>query len=254
MTVKIHRPERKNSLTTQMYADLANALTHADASDDVKVLVLTGSEGAFTAGNDLDDFVQYPPKSMADPVFRFMSCIAAFTKPLIAAVDGLAIGVGTTMLFHCDLVYISESAKFSMPFVSLGLVSEAGSSLMLPLIAGHQRASEKLLLGEVFTATQAHELGFVNAILPSAEVLAFAQVQAEKLAKLPRGSVTATKALIKRRFVSMEMVNSGSKKDYVQDQINAEADVFIRRVTGPATLEAISAFKEKRKPNFAGKD
>jgi enoyl-CoA hydratase/carnithine racemase len=251
MCVKIHRPERKNSLTSEMYAALAHAVGGAEKDGEVKALVITGSEGVFTAGNDLDDFVQNPPKDIQAPVFQFMTAIAAFSKPLIAAVEGLAIGVGTTMLFHCDLVYIADNAKFAMPFVGLGLVPEAGSSLLFPQLAGHQLASEKLLLGDMFTAVQAEQLGFVNRVLPAAEVLPFAIQQAERLALLPAGSVQGTKALIKRRYAAQK---TNSHEDTMQAQIQAEVELFVRRVTGPATIEAITAFKEKRKPNFIGKD
>lgn len=241
--IVIDRPERKNALTTPMYADLADALDRAQADPQVKVVLLSGAGGVFTAGNDLDDFVANPPRDMDAPVFRFMLTIAACSKPIVAAVEGLAIGVGTTLLLHCDLVYVAEDARFSLPFVGLGLVPEAGSSLLLSRVAGHQRAAEKLLLGDVFTATEAQTLGFINALLPAPQLLAHAQAQATRLARLPAGSVRGTKSLMKE-----------AATQEAQHQIRQEAAVFIERVTGPAMQEAIAAFKGKRKPDFTGRD
>ena len=242
-----HRPERKNSLTSDMYADLCDVFDRAAQDDDVKVLLLSGAAGVFTAGNDLDDFVQNPPRDINSPVFRFVTRLAAFPKPVVAAVEGLAIGIGTTMLLHCDLVYVAENTRFSVPFVNLGLVPEACSSLLMPRVAGHQRAAEKLLFGDIFTAAEAFELGFINRLLPPQEVLAYATGQAERLAQLPGGSVRGTKALMKGRA-------EGSDLDELAERIRQEVDLFCQRVTGPATLEAVAAFKEKRKPDFVGKD
>jgi enoyl-CoA hydratase/carnithine racemase len=250
MHALIQRPERKNSLTAAMYASLCAALERADQDPQVKVLLLSGAGGVFTAGNELVDFVQNPPQDADASVFRFMLALAAFTKPLVAAVEGLAIGVGTTMLLHCDLVYVADNTRFALPFVGLGLVPEAGSSLLLPQTAGHQRASELLLLGDMFSAIQAQELGFVNRVLPAAEVLPFATQQARRLAALPAGSVQGTKALMK----GLSGTQAAGRNGAVAQRIRDEAGVFVRRVTGPATVEAIAAFKEKRKPDFAGKD
>lgn len=247
MHAVFHRPERKNSLTADMYAELCDVFDRAAQDDDVKVLLLSGAAGVFTAGNDLDDFVRNPPKDINAPVFRFVTRLAAFPKPVVAAVEGLAIGIGTTMLLHCDLVYVADNTRFSVPFVNLGLVPEACSSLLLPRVAGHQRAAEKLLLGDIFTAAEAFELGFINRLLPPHEVLAYATGQAQRLAKLPGGSVRGTKALMKGRA-------EGSDQDELAERIRQEVDLFCQRVTGPATLEAVAAFKEKRKPDFAGKD
>ena len=246
MHLVLQRPERKNALTSHMYEDLAAALDRAQADTAVHVVLLYGAQGVFTAGNDLDDFVENKPTSPDASVFRFMRSIAAFNKPVIAAVQGLAIGIGTTMLLHCDLVYVAQNTKFSLPFVNLGLVPEAASSLLLPRLAGHQRAMEKLLFGDVFTADDALALGFVNRVLPADEVLPFAQQQAQRLATLPAGSVRGTKSLAKGR------VGQGSNDAVTR--INEEATLFIQRVGGPATLEAIAAFKAKRKPDFSGKD
>lgn len=151
------------------------------------------------------------------------------------------------MLLHCDLVYVAENTRFSVPFVNLGLVPEACSSLLLPRVAGHQRAAEKLLFGDIFTAAEAFELGFVNRLLPADEVLAFAIRQAERLAQLPGGSVRGTKALMKGWA-------GANDQDELAQRIRQEVDLFCQRVTGPATLEAVAAFKAKRKPDFSGKD
>mgnify|MGYP003417707959 CR=1 FL=1 len=250
MHVVFNRPERKNSLTCEMYSSLCEVLDRAAQQADVKVLMLSGASGVFTAGNDLDDFLQHPPKDADAPVFQFMLRIAAFSKPLVAAVEGLAIGVGTTLLLHCDLVYVAQDTRFALPFVNQGLVPEAGSILLPPRLADHQRATEKLLFGDMFTAAEAMELGFVNRVLPSADVLYYAARQAERLAQLPAGSVRGTKALMKGRAA-----HAGSlMADEVSQRIRAEAGLFVQRVAGPATLEAVLAFKEKRKPNFAGMD
>ena len=247
MHVVFNRPERKNSITSEMYTALSTLLNAAATDPQVKALMLSGASGVFTAGNDLDDFIQNRPENGQAPVFQFMKALAVFPKPLVAAVEGLAIGIGTTMLLHCDLVYVAEDARFSLPFVNLGLVPEAASSLLLTRVAGHQRAIEKLLLGDMFTANEAADLGFVNRVLPAAEVLYHASRQAERLALLPAGSVRATKALVKGNTASRSV-------DEVTQRIEDEAALFVQRVAGPATLEAITAFKEKRKPNFDGKD
>ena len=245
--VVFNRAERKNSITSEMYTALSTQLNSAATDPQIKVLLLSGAAGVFTAGNDLDDFIQNRPEDSQAPVFQFMKALAVFPKPLVAAVEGLAIGIGTTMLLHCDLVYVADSARFSLPFVNLGLVPEAASSLLLTRVAGHQRAMEKLLLGDMFTASEAAELGFINRVLPAAEVLIHATRQAERLALLPAGSVRATKALAKGNTASRTV-------DEVTQRIEDEAALFVQRVAGPATLEAIAAFKEKRKPNFDGKD
>lgn len=240
----LERPERKNALTAAMYDTLAIQLERAAAQREVKVVLLYGAAGVFTAGNDLDDFIENRPENRDAPVFRFMRALAACPKPLIAAVQGLAIGIGTTMLLHCDLVYVADDTRFSLPFVNLGLVPEAGSSLLLPRVAGHQRAMEKLWFGDIFTAAEAQALGFVNQVLPGSEVLPFAIQQAERLARLPEGSVAGTKRLVKGL--------GGQDAEAVQQRIDDEARLFVERVGGPAAREAIAAFKAKRKPQFDG--
>ena len=249
MHIVFNRPERKNSLTDEMYLAIGEAIDSAMLEPDVKVVLFSGAGGVFTAGNDLDDFISRPPRDGSAPVFRFLQKLASLTKPAVAAVEGLAIGIGTTMLLHCDLVYAATDARFALPFVNLGLVPEAASSLLLPRLAGHQRAAEKLLFGDPFSAGEALELNFINRLLPAADVLAHAVQQARRLAQLPAGSVRATKAL-------MRGVNDGSATEdsEVQKRMAQEILVFSARVSGPATREAIDAFKAKRKPNFTGLD
>ncbi len=239
----INRPERKNALTSAIYQSMCDMLDAAAQDRATRVLLLSGAGGVFTAGNDLDDFVQNPPQNLEASVFQFMLKLAAFPKPVVAAVEGLAIGIGTTMLLHCDLIYAAQDARFALPFVNLGLVPEAGSSLLLARAASHPRAAEKLLLGDVFNCQEAEALGLLTRALPAAEVLATASAQAARLARLPAGSVNGSKALMKR--VDAETV---------QDHIRAEAQTFIARVKGPALQEAVAAFKTKRKPDFTGMD
>ncbi len=241
--VVLDRPERKNALTGAMYQSLCEAIDRASADPAVRVLLLSGAGGVFTAGNDLDDFVNNPPGDLAAPVFQFMLKLAAFAKPVVAAVEGLAIGIGTTLLLHCDLIYAAQDARFSLPFVNLGLVPEAGSSLLLARAASHPRAAEKLLLGDVFNCQEAEALGLLTRAVPAADVLATARAQASRLAALPAGSVNGTKGLMKR--VDAEVVLG---------HIRAEVQAFIARVQGPALQEAVSAFKAKRKPDFSGLD
>lgn len=244
MHVVFNRPERKNSLTDEMYIAIGKAIDEAVSQPAVKVLLLSGAGGVYTAGNDLDGFVNQPPRDVDAPVFSFLRKLAAFPKPVIAAVEGLAIGVGTTMLLHCDLVYAAENSRFALPFVTLGLVPEAASSLLLPRLAGHQRASEKLLFGDPFPAHEAQAMGFVNRVLPAQEVLPFAVERAERLASLPAGSIRDTKNLMK--------ATRQDGDDEILGHMEQEIELFAQRLGGSAMLEAIAAFKEKRKPDFTG--
>ncbi len=240
MTLTLNRPERKNSINSAMYGALADALASADADASVRVAVIQGHETIFSAGNDIGDFLDQPPAGMDSPVFRFLRGIAGFSKPLIAAVSGPAVGVGTTMLFHCDLVYAGDNAAFSMPFVNLGLCPEAASSLLVPQLMGYHRAAEALLLGEPFMAEAALEVGLVNRVVPPSEVTSLAQAQARKLAAKPLNSLIETKRLMKK----------GQHKAVLQ-QIDEEAVSFGRMLREPAAREAFGAFMEKRKPDFS---
>jgi enoyl-CoA hydratase/carnithine racemase len=239
-TIVIARPQKKNALTFAMYQAMTDAVTAAVADDAVRALLIVGQPGVFTSGNDLEDFKRRPPLSENSPVFRFMQVLAACDKPVVAAVTGLAVGIGATMLLHCDLVYISDEALLAMPFVSLGLVPEFASSLLLPQLLGHAKAAEKLLLGETFTAIEAVEFGIANAVLPAGEVLAHARAMAERFNALPPSAVRDTKRLMR----------SGSK-DAIARAMQDEAAVFIERLRSPEAQEAFEAFFAKRKPDFS---
>jgi enoyl-CoA hydratase/carnithine racemase len=192
------RPQKKNAITGAMYEALIEVFETAERDPDIGALVLSGKGGVFTAGNDLNDFLAVAMHETGEfPAWRFVSKLAEFEKPLVAAVDGLAIGVGTTLCFHCDLVYAAPPARFQMPFVNLGLVPEAGSSLLAPLRFGRAKASEFLMLAEPFGAEEALKLGFVNAIIPKSELLPHAMAKAAALAAKPRAALLATRRLLR---------------------------------------------------------
>jgi enoyl-CoA hydratase/carnithine racemase len=234
------RLDRKNAITAAMYAALADGLVGAREDDEVRVVVIRGHQEVFTAGNDLGDFLNNPPHGNESPVFRFLQAISTFPKPIIAAVSGAAVGVGTTLLMHCDAVYASDTAKFSMPFATLGLCPEAASSLLFPRLAGLQQASEKLLFGEPFTAAEAQAMGLVNRVVPADQLLAFAMDRAQTLAMRPMASLLITKRLI--REGSAELIASTMQK---------EGEQFRRMLGEPAAREAFTAFMQKRQPDFS---
>jgi len=239
-TVEIARPERKNALTLAMYDELARALQSAQADSAVRAVLITGQPGIFTSGNDLEDFLARPPQGEDSPVFRFMQGLLDLDKPLIAAVTGAAIGIGTTMLLHCDLVYVSDEARLAMPFTALGLVPEFASSLLVPQRLGMVRAAEKLLLGDPFTGSEAVECGLANAVLPAGEVLPHARRMAERFNLLPPQAVRETKRLMR-----------AAQTTAIREAIVAEAQQFAVRVRSPEAREAFQAFFEKRKPDFS---
>ncbi len=239
MTLTFNRVARKNSLTAAMYTHLADLLAQAQADDAVRVVVLQGDEAVFSAGNDINDFLNHPPEGEDAPVFRFLRQLISFPKPLVAAVCGPAVGIGTTLLFHCDLVYAGDNAAFSMPFVNLGLCAEGASSLLAPKMFGYHRAAEALLLGEAFYAEAALEVGLVNRVLPPSETHAYAQAVARKLAAKPLTSLVATKLLMKK-----------GQQAQVAQAMSDEGVVFARMLQEPAAKEAFAAFLEKRAPNF----
>lgn len=240
LTITINRPDRKNSLTAAMYAVMADALEAAQSDPAVRVAVVQGHDAIFSAGNDIDEFLNKPPAGLDSPVFRFLRTIATFPKPLLAAVCGPAVGVGTTMLFHCDLVFAGDNAAFSMPFVNLGICAEAASSLLAPRMFGYHRAAEALLLGEPFLAEAALEAGLVNRVLPPTEARAYAQAQAKKLAAKPLSSLVEIKRLMKM-----------GQQDEILRQMDAEGASVARMLREPAAREAFTAFLEKRKPDFS---
>jgi enoyl-CoA hydratase/carnithine racemase len=243
-TIEIARPEKKNAITVAMYQAMADALARADADAAVRSVLITGQPGIFTSGNDIEDFVARRPgggsDAMDSPVFRFMRSLVECSKPVVAAVTGAAIGIGTTMLLHCDLVYVADDARLAMPFVGLGLVPEFASSLIVPRLIGHVKAAERLLLGDPFTAAEAVELRIANAVLPPGEVLNHARRVAERFSALPPGAVRETKKLLR-----------GAGRDEIVDRIRAEGAVFAERLRSPEAMEAFQAFFQKRKPDFS---
>jgi enoyl-CoA hydratase/carnithine racemase len=240
LTITLNRPDKKNAITAAMYQEMADAFFEAEKDASVRVVLLRANGGSFSAGNDLEDFMKAPSMDRDAPVLQFLRRISTAPKPLVAAVTGAAVGVGTTMLLHCDLVYAASTAKFSMPFVQLGLCPEAASSLLLPRIAGYQRAAEKLLLGEAFDANEAMNMGFVNRIVDAGEVDALALAQAKKLAALPASSLRMSKSLLK-----------GADARAIAERIDEEAGHFGKMLTAPEAREAFQAFFEKRKPDFS---
>ena len=239
-TLTFNRPTKKNSITAAMYATLADALVAAEADASVRCVVFQGNETTFSAGNDIGDFLDNPPATGDSPVFRFLRGIASFPKPVLAAVCGPAVGIGTTLLFHCDLVYAGDNAAFSMPFVNLGLCPEAASSLLVPQMLGYHRAAEALLLGEPFMAEAALEVGLVNRVLPPSEAANCAQAVARKLAAKPLSSLIETKRLMKK-----------GQAQQVMAVMAEEGESFGRMLREPAAREAFGAFMERRKPDFS---
>jgi len=219
-----------------MYRQLGEALAAADAAADVRAVLLHGTRECFSAGNDLADFLKPRGPDEESPATALFRTLPAMRKPVVAAVAGPAIGIGCTLLLHCDLVYAGENARFQLPFVPLGIVPEFGSTLLLPLLAGYQRAAELLLLGEPFSAEQAREAGIVNAVVPSAEVLEIAERKARALAALPPESVRLTKALLK-----------ATQRGALETRIAEESRLFAERLASPEAKAAMSAFLEKRK-------
>jgi enoyl-CoA hydratase/carnithine racemase len=237
LTVTIARPEKKNALTLAMYQAMSDAIHQARADATVCALLITGQAGVFTSGNDLQDFLEPTPEGEESPVLRFMHAMLDCEKPIIAAVTGPAIGIGTTMLLHCDLVYVADDARLGMPFVNLGLVPEFASSLLLPRLMGYAQAAEKLLLGDTFSGTEAVRLGLANAALPASEVLDHARGVARRLGTLPFPAVQASKRLLRAPL-----------RAQIDTTIKAEMMEFTERLRSPHTRAALQAFLEKRRP------
>jgi enoyl-CoA hydratase/carnithine racemase len=239
LTLRFNRADKKNAITAAMYAGLAATLKNADNDATVRVVVITGAGDAFTAGNDLKDFAENPPKAADAPVFQFMDALARFTKPVIAAVNGVAVGIGTTLLLHCDLAYAVPTAKFALPFVNLALVPEFGSSMLLERFAGLRKAQELLLTGDAFDAETALNAGLVNALVPADQLAATVKAKAASLASKPPSALRATKALIRGDIAE------------VKARIAAEANVFGERLQSAELQEAVAAFFAKRAPDFS---
>ncbi len=236
--IRMTRPEKKNALTLSMYGAMADALEQGKTDPTINVQVILGSGGSFSSGNDLNDFLTL--RGLAGTALeRFLYALATSEKPVLAGVQGFAVGIGSTMLLHCDIVHAATDARFQFPFVNLGLIPEAGSSLLLPRSAGHQLASELLLLGEPFDATRAREAGMVNAITAPEDLEASILAVAAKLAAKPRAALRMTKALLR------------AEPEALVDRIQREARQFEERLTSAELREAIAAFMEKRAPDFS---
>ncbi|WP_299973308.1 enoyl-CoA hydratase [uncultured Pseudoteredinibacter sp.] len=238
--IVMDRPKRKNALTMAMYTAMADAINNAVESDEVRNIVLRGEADCFTSGNDLEDFMKNPPQGDDSPVATFMRNLYNCPKPVLAAVDGDAVGIGTTMLLHCDLVYAADSARLQMPFVSLGLCPEYASSYVLPRICGHVKASELLLFGEPFDAQTAKECGIVNEVVGSSELLALVTEKANKLAQQPPAAIRATKQLLR-----------APRRQEGADVMDEEMVLFSKGLEGKEFMEAVTAFFEKRAPDFS---
>jgi enoyl-CoA hydratase/carnithine racemase len=238
--LQINRPEKKNALTIAMYEAMSEALRTAEADPGVRVIVIAGTESCFTAGNDLADFLNNPPTGEDSPVFVFLKTLMAAEKPVIAVIHGVAVGIGTTLLLHSDLVYAGPSARFQVPFVNLGLTPEAASSLILPQLMGHRRAAELLMLGDMIDAETALALGLINAVRADSELDEFALHKAEQLAAKPPTAVRLTKMLMKRWLAGA-----------VRQAMSAEGEIFIARLGSPEAREAMTAFFERRQPDFS---
>jgi enoyl-CoA hydratase/carnithine racemase len=238
-TITLNRPEKKNAFTIAMYEQCVAALKDAAQDASVRAVLFTGNGSSFTAGNDLFDFMNNPPTGEDSAVIQFLHTLIDYEKPIVVAVEGNAVGIGVTMLLHCDLVYASETARFTAPFVSLGLVPEGASSWLLPRIAGHVKAAELLLLGEPIDARTASDLGLVTRVVPAAELQSIARAKAARLAELPAQSIKDSKQLMR-----------GPLREKAKKVLAEEAVQFAMHLGSPEAMEAFQAFFEKRKPDF----
>jgi enoyl-CoA hydratase/carnithine racemase len=240
-SIIFNRPARKNALTVQMYQDAVAALNDAANNDDVGVILFSGQGDAFTSGNDVKDFLDTPPTGDDSPVFQFLLSLTRCEKPIVVAVNGVAVGIGVTMLLHADVVYVADSATLKMPFTALGLTAEGASTFLLPRMAGHAKAAELLLFGEAFDAETARDVGLCSRVLPHGELMTFATARAKQLAnERPATSLVITKRLMKVATVEPTKV-----------ALYAEALEFARLLGSDEAREAFTAFFEKRKPDFA---
>lgn len=234
--IEIQRPEKKNALLPEMYAALAAGLRQANEDADINVILIRGTDDCFTSGNDVTSFLASNTTTKERPSVAFMNALNESRKPIVAAISGLAIGIGTTLLFHCDLIYASENCFLQLPFARLGLCPEAGSSYLLPKQIGHVRAAELLLLGDRFSAAKAKEYGIINEVLPQDQYLEHAMNKARELASMPADSVQSSKALIKR-----------GHQDAVSDTITVELEEFARLLQTPDAQAIVEAFLNKKK-------
>lgn len=240
LTIEFNRPEKKNAITAAMYQAMADAIKDAENDHAVRAILIIGKPEVFTAGNDLDDFLKNSASLGTDrPVTQFMRALSTAAKPVVAAVSGNAVGIGTTLLMHCDLIYAAENAKFALPFSQLGLCPEFASSMLLPQMVGYPRAAEKLLLGDAFSAQEAYDMGLVSRVLPLPDLVPVAHAQAAKLAALPASSLRTTKRLMKM-----------AQADAIQERMLEENKHFGEMLASNEAKEAFTAFFEKRRPDF----
>jgi len=239
LRIQLNRPERKNAMTLVMYNTMADLLNAAAKDDQIRVVLWHGAGDSFSAGNDIQDFLKHPPGAGESPQARLIQALIDFDKPIVAAVQGAAIGGGTTMLTHCDFVFAGESAKFQIPFVNLAVVPEFGSSCTVPARIGYLRAAELILLGLPFNAKRAADIGLVTRVLADQDLLATATQTARDLAKKPPAALQACKRLMK-----------SSTRDQLERAVKLENEEFAARVRSAEAREAFTAFIEKRKPNF----
>ena len=239
LTLRLDRPEKKNALTRGMYLGMIEALQQAESDSSVRVVLIMGTEACFTAGNDLMDFAN-AKSGESSPAILFLQTLAAVQKPVVAAVGGVAVGIGTTMLLHCDLVFAASDARFQLPFVNLGLCPEAGSSALLPALMGHRRAAELLFFGEPFSADTARDQGIINTVVSSSELLSTATAKAKQLTEKPPSALRTTKALLKRGSTAT-----------IADAMAKETEQFAALLQGPEAREAMMSFMQRRKPDFS---
>ena len=241
LTIGINRPEKKNALNGAMYFAVRDALIAGRDDQNVRAVIIYGLGGDFTAGNDLKEFLEFASTDQETfPAKEFLDVLIPYSKPVIAAVDGLAVGIGATMTIHCDLVYASEGARFQMPFVNLGLNPEAGSSYALPQLVGYHNAAEIILLGGMVTAKRAYDMGFVNAVVKQSELMDTAMAAAQRITELPPGPIRLAKNMMKKHF-----------NDKIMETNEHEFNSFLDGLSSPEAAEAMHSFMEKRKPDFS---
>jgi len=232
--VRLNRPEKRNAITFLMYEQLTRALGAAQADEAVRAVLLSGEGASFSAGNDLQDFLSGPALSAAHPAMQFLRTLATFGKPLLAAVQGQTVGIGVTLLLHCDLIVAARSAQFTLPFVALGLVPEAGSSLLLPRLIGHQRAAERLFLGQPFNADTAYRLGLVNSVVEEGALLDETRALARAVAQQPPAALAATRRLLR------------GDTDELLARIEEEASIFGAQLQSEEFRARVRAFLTRR--------
>jgi len=246
LKIGFNRPEKKNALNSEMYYSVRDALVTAKDDSNIRVIVLYGEGEDFTSGNDVKDFFTFATTKMSDgndiqfPAKEFLDVLIPYNKPIIAAVDGAAIGIGATLTQHCDLVYASKEAKFLMPFVNLGLNPEAATSFVLPKLVGYHNAADILLSGNIFTSERAYEMGFINGVIEQTELMDFVMDKAKNISELAPTPVRLAKKMMKEHFID-QLIEVNQK----------EFDSFIERMKSPEALEAMQAFMQKREPDFS---